>query len=428
MRRLQYFIDVEDESGNKLGNGPITSAIYWRQEYAMDQAGEFETRIPLADPVAQYIDSENLLRCYVIIPGTGRVEVGSGVCDNIAYEPTRDGMTIRVKGLDELRYLRDRSVLFLALGGSGSPPTVSHATAISSIASYAPAGWTITADPSPPFDNLIFRFRGQSVLQALVEMAVWSKTHFYLSGSKTITFSSNFSASGVTCIDHPPQGHAQNDDIAFISKYSYIKETKDLFTRGYPYGGWYNGIFQDYFIPAVNEVNMGLSSGDPDYWPSPRYSGYTDNRTDNWLEKDSAKAIWGLRERQFQYQEIKITFFTGGYSNAIWRSLCRMMYGRAIAELDWYGVESEYYQLQLQNCNQILRPLQTVRTMINVIEDGRSVFRVDDNLLIIKSQIEVSGAGIRTTNLEVTNAERYRKTDPYTTVDFANLKFNDQYT
>jgi len=394
----------------------------------MDQAGEFECRIPLADPAAANIDSELLLRCYAIIPGTGRVEVGAGVVDNIAYEPTRDGMTIRVRGLDEMRYLRDRSVLFLALGGSGSPPTVSHSTAISSIASYAPAGWTFNADSSPPFDNMIYRFRGQSVLQALVEMASFSKTHFYLSGAKTVTFSSNFSASGVTCTSQPPQGHTQDDSIAFISKFSYIKETKDLMTRAYPYGGWYNGIFQDYFIPGVNEVNLGINSSDPEWWPSPKYAGYTDNRTSNWIEKDSAKTAWGLRERQFQFQEVKVTFFTGGYSNAIWRSLCRLIYNRSIAELDWFGIEAEFYQLQLQNCNQILKPLQTVRTMINIVEDGRVVFRVDDNLLIVASQIEVTERGIRTTNLEVTNAERYRRTDPWATIGFQNYEFNDHYT
>lgn len=427
MNRCEFYIDVEDSSGAKLGSGPITSALYWRQEFAMDQAGAFETVIPLADRQATNIASERVLRCFAIIPGAGPTEIGSGVIDNIAYEPSPQGMMVRVKGLDEMRYLLDRSVLFLALGGSGSPPTVSHATAINSIETYAPSGWNFIPDGSVPFNEIIYRYRGESVLQALVQMAAFSKTHFYLSGPKEITFKSVFTDSGVVCINEPPIGHAQAGNVAFVSKYSYIKETKDIMTRAYAYGGWYNGVFSDYFIP-IGEVNYGLSSGDPDYWPSPKYAGYTDNRSDNWIERDASVSAWGRRERQIQFPQVKVTFFTGGYSNEIWRDLCRLVYNRAVADLDWFGVEAEFYQLQLQNCNIILKPLEYARVILNVVEDGRAVFQVDDNLLILSSQIEVSERGVRTTNVELSNAERYRLRDPYATIGFANWQFNDQYT
>lgn len=428
MRRLQYYINVEDDSGNVLGSGPITSALYWRQTKSMDQAGTFETSFPLADPAADNVDSEGVLRCYAVIPGEGPTEIGSGVVDNIAFEPSADGMLLHVSGLDEMRLLRDRSVGFLQLGGSGSPPTVSHSTAISSIEALAPSGWSFTADSSVPFDEIIYRFRGESILGALIKMAQFSKTHFYLDSAKSITFDSTFTSSGITCVNEPVQGFAQSDTTAFISQYSYVRETKDLMSRVYPYGGWYDGIFTNVFIPGVNDVNFGITASDPDYWASPKYTGYTDDRTNNYIIKDSTNTAWGRRERFVQYPDIKVTFVTGGYSNAIWRSLCRLIYNRAIADLDWYGLEAEFYQLQLQNCNTIIEPLQTVRLIMNVIEGGRKVFRVDDTLLVISSQIECTGAGIKTTNLEVTNAERYRRSDPYATVSFQNYHFNDQYS
>jgi len=427
MNRTEFYVDIEDTSGNKLGSGPITTALYWRHEFAMDRAGSFECAIPLADRQALHIETELVLRCFAILPGQGPTEIGVGVVDNIVYEPTPQGMIIRVKGLDEMRYLLDRSVLFLALGGAGSPPTVSHATCISAIQSYAPPGWTFNPDPNVPFNEIIYRFRGESVLNALVQMAQFSKTHFYLSGPQEVTFKSVFTDSGVTCINMPAQGHIQAENVAHISRYSYVRETKDIMTRAYAYGGWYNGVFSDYFIP-IGEVNFGLSMGDPDFWPSPKYAGYTDNRTDNWIERDASVAAYGRRERQIQFPQVKVTFFTGGYSNAVWRSLCRLIYNRTVAELDWYGVQAEFYQLQLQNCNQILKPLEYVRVLLNVVEDNRVVFRVDQNLLILQSQIEVTERGVRTTNLEVTNAERYRRTDPYATISFQNWSFNDQYT
>lgn len=427
MNTVELFVNVEDSSGNRLGSGPITSCVHWRQTKSMDRAGEFEAIIPLADPAAANLTNENVLRAYVVIPGTGTTEIGSGVIDDITYQPTDRGTVAKLTGLDEMRFLNDRSVQFLSLGGSGSPPTVSHATCVAAIMSYAPAGWTYVVDPSPPFDEIIYRYAGESVLQALVQHAQFSKTHFYLSGAKEVTFSSDFTDSGITAMSMPPSGHIQAPSVAYISKFSYHKETKDIVTRIYPYGGWYNGIFSDYFIP-INEVNYGLGGGDPDYWPQPKYAGYTDDRTDNWIEKDSAVAIYGRRERQVQYPQVKVTFFTGGYSNEIWRDLCRLIYNRAVAELDWMSVAAEFYTLELQNCAQVLQPLTTIRVIIQQVENGRVVFRVDQNLLILESTIEVTPGGLRTTKLEVTNAERYRRLDPWATVLFNNRYFDDQYT
>lgn len=427
-RTTELFITVENAAGVRQGSGPITSAVYWRQTKAMDRAGEFEAIFPLADPAAANIQEEYVLRAYAIIPGTGTVEIGSGVIDDITHEPGERGTMIRLKGLDECRFLSDRNVLFLALGGTGSPPTVSHATCVAALETYAPSGWSFVEDGSPPFDEIIYRYGGETVLQALIQHAQFTKTHFFLSAAKTITFKSNFSDSGITAISMPPQGNRQSPLVTFISKFSYRKETKDIITRIYPYGGWYNGVFSDYFIPGVNEVNYALSGGDPDYWASPKYTGYTDDRTDNWIEKDSAVAIYGRREAQIQYPQVKVTFFTGGYSNEIWRDLCRLVYNRAIAELDWRALAAEFYTLELQNCATILYPLTTIRVMIQQIENRRVVFRVDDDLLILESTVEFSQGGLRTTRLEVTNAERYRMLDPWATVLFNNRYFDDQYT
>ena len=428
MNTVELFVNIENSSGVRQGSGPITSCMYWRQTKSMDRAGEFEAVIPLADPAAANLANENVLRAYAIIPGAGTVEIGSGVIDDITYEPRTQGTIARLKGLDEMRFLNDRTVQFLALGGSGSPPTVSHATCVSSIGTYAPAGWTFNADPSPPFNEIIYRYAGESVLQAFVQHAQFSKTHFYLSGAKTLTFKSDFTSSGVTAMTMPPKGHAQSSLVAFISKFTYHKETKDIVTRIYPYGGWYNGIFSDYFIPGPNEVNYSLGGGDPDYWPQPKYAGYTDNRVDNWIEKDSAIAIYGRRELQVQYPQVKVTFFTGGYSDEIWRDLCRLIYNRAVAELDWRSVAAEFYTLELQNCATVLQPLTTIRVIIQQVENNRVVFRKDENLLILESTIEVTPGGLRTTKLEVTNAERYRRLDPWATVLFNNRYFDDQYT
>lgn len=426
--RCEFYINIEEQNGTVIGSGPITSASYWRQTYAMDQAGEFETFIPLSDPQSGSVENEKVLRCYAIVPGEGPTDIGAGVVDNISYERNNQGAWgMHIKGLDEMRLLQDRTVLFLQLGGTGSPPTVSHATTVSSIATFAPSGWTFNADSTPPFNEIIYRFRGQSVLNACIDMAAFSKTHFYLSAAKTVTFKSDFSDSGMVATSQTPQGHAQSSEVCFISQMNYVKETKDIATRMYAYGGWYDGFFTDVFIP-LGDVNYDLTPSDPDYWATPKYTGYTHNLTNDWVEKDSSKTTYGLRERTVQYPEVKVTFFTGGYSSEIWRDLCRLIYNRTIAELDWFSQEAQFFELQLQGCSEILKPLDTIRTMIHIVEGGRSVLKIDDDLLILSSQVEVNERGIRTTNIEVTDAERYRRVDPYATVNFRNIYFNDQWS
>jgi len=427
MQRLEYWADIENSSGTRQGSGPLTTLLYWRQTFSMDRAGVVETAVLLADPQAAYLANELVLRCYAIIPGVGKTEIGSVVIDDITYVLTPSGTVAKITGLDEERFLLDKSVQFLSLGGSGSPPTVSHATAVSSIASYAPAGWTFTADASVPFDAIIYRFVGESVMQAIIQIAAFCKTHFYLSAAKTITFKSVFTSSGLTAIKMPVFGLAGSTNVVRISSFTYHKETKDIVTKMYPYGGWYNGVFTDEFIPGVNDVNYGLGGGDPDLWASPKYAGYDDDRTNNWVKNNTAFSTYGARERQVQYPQIKVTFFTGGYSNEIWRDLCRLIYNRAVTDLAWYGIEAEFYTLNLENCTTILKPLQTIRVMINSVENNRRVFNVDANLLILESTIEVTGEGIRTTKLNVTTAERYRRQDPYTTVAYNNRYFDDQY-
>lgn len=427
MQRLDYYADIENSSGTRQGSGPITTMLYWIQDNGMDQAGTVRTAIPMADPQSAFLLNENVLRCFANIPDVGKTEIGTLVIDDITLQVTPSGTVALIKGLDETRYLIDRTVGFLSLGGSGSPPTVSHATSVSAIAAYAPAGWTFTADAVVPFDAIIYRFIGESVLQAIIQLAAFCKTHWYKSAAKTITFKSVFTDSGITAIFKPSFGIASNSGTVRISEFTYHKETKDIMNRIRPYGGWYNGVFTDEFITAANDVNYGLGGGDPDLWASPKYTGYSDDRTNNWINNDASVTAFGNRERQVQYPQVKVTFFTGGYSNEIWRDLCRLIYNRAVADLAWYGVEAEFYSLTLVNCSTILKPLQTIRVKLNVIEGGRSILKVDASLLILQATIEVTGEGIRTTKIDVTTAERYRRSDPYATVKYDNRYFDDQY-
>lgn len=411
-KELQAWIDLEDNSGNKLGSGPITNIIGFKCTKSMDRAGEFEAIIPLSDPQAENIANDIILTCYALMGGAV-TEIGGGRITEIEYRPTQRGTEVRVTGFDLLEELGQRSVQFLALGTSG---TVSHSTAISSIASYAPAGWTITPDSSPPQDDIIYRFSGESVLQSLILMNEYFRTHFRLGNNRTLEITHEFADSGMIAIDAPVIGYAPDPGVCYISKFSYTKEINDIFSRIYPYGGWYNGVFYDWFMP-IDSSTVGP------------YSGYTHSRSQNWIQKTDTYNTYGLIERQIQYPQIKVTFFTGGYSSAIWEDLCNLVYNRAVADLELYSVQGEFYTLQLANCAQIINPLESIRVLLNRAEGGRRVITVDDTFFVLESTIELGPSGVRTTSLEIADIDRYMRTDPWVLAGpvYRNQFFNDQY-
>jgi hypothetical protein len=411
-KELQAWIDLEDLSGNKLGSGPITNILRFKSTKSMDRAGNYEALIPLSDPQADNLATHINLFCYALIGGAVE-EIGGGRITEIEYMPTQSGTVARVKGFDLLEELGQRTVQFLALGTSG---TVTHSTAISSIASYAPGGWTINADPSPPFNDIIYRFSGESVLQALILMNEYFRTHFRLDANRTINIGHTFTDSGMIAIDAPVIGYAPDDNVCYISQFSYTKEINDIFSRVYPYGGWYNGVFYDFFI-TIEDSTVGP------------YAGYTHNRSDNWIQKTDTHTTYGQIDRQVQYPQIKVTFFTGGYSAAIWEDLNNLIYNRAVADLELYSVQGEFYTLQLANCSQILNPLESIRVILNRAEGGRNVIAVDNTFFILESTVELTRSGIRTTDLQIADIDRYMRTDPFVIAGpaYKNQFFNDQH-
>ena len=63
---MQFYIDVLDVQGNKLGSGPITSASGWRSTARMDRAGDFSFTLPASDDKAALIQEKRRVRCMAI--------------------------------------------------------------------------------------------------------------------------------------------------------------------------------------------------------------------------------------------------------------------------------------------------------------------------------------------------------------------------
>ncbi len=111
----QYWIDIEDSSGTKLGGGPITSGVAWQSTRRLDRAGTFSFTMPAGDERAKLVRVKRVARCWTVDGGVLQ-HLGSGIIDNITVTEGVDGAPmLTVSGDDLLRQLTYRSVGELAL-------------------------------------------------------------------------------------------------------------------------------------------------------------------------------------------------------------------------------------------------------------------------------------------------------------------------
>ena len=110
---MEFWIDVEDSAGNKLGSGPITTATKWEYTPRMDAAGSFSFEVPAADEQSGLLQSKRVVRCYGIIDGQV-TELGAGIIDDVRVR-VGNPPAIVVSGNDLLTELGTRSVGHLVI-------------------------------------------------------------------------------------------------------------------------------------------------------------------------------------------------------------------------------------------------------------------------------------------------------------------------
>ena len=107
---VKIWIDIEDTSGNKYGEGPITSATGWTSTRRLDAAGAFSFTMPASDPMSSHLGHKRVVRCWTFADGALK-EMGAGIIERITWQPEADGATIiTVEGDDLLRELARRTV------------------------------------------------------------------------------------------------------------------------------------------------------------------------------------------------------------------------------------------------------------------------------------------------------------------------------
>jgi hypothetical protein len=384
MADFEFYVDIEDSSGNKLGGGPLTSVSRWQYTSRFDRAGAINFDFAASDPQASTVQNRRIARAFALINDVW-VEVGAGVIDEVGITPTGDGrVSLNVSGLDLIRELGYRTVGTLEVGaGSGA----THSAALTAIGALAPVGWTFTPAVSPDNDYIYARYGGESVLGALVHLAERTQTHFYRSVDRTLVFTSAFTSSGVRAIQ--ARGDLVPETCAIVSLRRTV-DTHDLLTRITPYGSGQGNA----------RLTLAATSRAAPV-------GYTLDAANNYIENDDATTAYGLVDfPEIEFKEI------GPISNTDpdLEAAADMLFDAALEELTRRSslADQETYSLTVAGCSQLLRPMQTIRLVYRDLDQDLDI---NDDLYILEATWEVDESGVRTSQLVVSTDDRWPVSD-----------------
>lgn len=387
----RFYIDIGDGAGNPYGPGPIISAHYWRSTRRVDRVGAFEFAMPLADDKATWVQVRRYARCYAITDD-GIFFVGSGIIDRIDKVIDRDGnVNLVVGGDDVMRELAWRSVEYLQLRSGTSP--VTHAVAAGLLSLELPSEWTVEAAPSPTNDDIYYFFRGESALAAALQIADASRVHVWMSADQTLTFTNTWTDSGLRAIEAPTNPNLASDDICLIGSLSVISETYDLISRILPWGAEIPGLSGSY----VSLFNATKSAP----------LGYTLSTADKYIKNDSTELTYGHVEAFVKYNDIE----AASSSAADLESAANQLFDIALYDLQRRSQPNTQYRLTLAYAPVIITPMQTIRCVFRRVVGDQTIMTVDENLYIMATTTVVDADGLRTTELEVVNVDRWPETD-----------------
>jgi len=228
------------------------------------------------------------------------------------------------------------------------------------------------------------------VLEAFVKVAEKIGEHFRLgTGRKVVWLRTDQTDTEIKAI----QGispESSNDAACLITDLGISEQTYDLVTRVYPYGAG-NGNARVTLETTTESAP----------------AGYTLSKASNYLQKTSAHTAYGLIERYVSFKDIAPISNTDSDVQAA----SDILFLAAKTYLDNNSQIQKTYKLGIAGLEKIVYPGQTIRVVYRGIVDGNQYIDLDDDLVILETQTEISELGTRTVGLTVSTTAQWIKSD-----------------
>lgn len=389
MQIRNFWVDIEDASGTRLGRGPLR-ASEWAQADVLSSSGRFSFYVAITDPNIDVLGEKRVAICkYIDHLGTLQT-FGGGVIDKLTTTFDENGaVVIAVEGNDLTRELTYRSVGALNLSGANGAGVPDAPTQIMSL---APTGWTIEDGTTQA--NTYAGYDGESVLNALVRIGERGE-HWRLGSGRSIEWlgpSSGFQPSGVRAVQHAssPVAVETVETIALITSLEEESDAADLVSRVIPRGSGNGGAVLT--LSAVTETAA---------------TGYTVNAASNYVKRDATENNYERIERVLDFKDI------GPISNSTpdVQAAANMLMRASVEHLRRYGAPQKFYRLELANVSQLLKPGTTLYVVYRKIVDDIVRFDLDGEFIILEVEKTISAEGAFTSSVLISTIDRMPQSD-----------------
>lgn len=265
--------------------------------------------------------------------------------------------------------------------------------ALARIMAYAPADWSLdTTGHTRTSAEVLMTFAGESVLEALIEVATNTGNHFYRGTGRTVvwTWPDDVRPSSVRAVNvEDPVAAERNDSICLVQNLVMTASSVELVTRLYPQG--------------ADGVTLADTTRTADDLPA----GYVLSKSGNYIENraridalggDAA----GLVERWWQKREIA----AASTSLASRQAASDALLDAALEEL---RVRSSDVQACSVDVVKLVRSLQLGQTMQLVYDEWKDDYHsvaIDDVFFIMGMTQRFDVTGVRVVGLDLATIDR----------------------
>jgi len=255
-----------------------------------------------------------------------------------------------------------------------------------------PAGWTLTGvgEPATP---VFAQFTQESIFEVLVKIAEQTGEHFIINGT-------DIDWIGTTPLTGATQRYLeQTEDIddemsAVVLDAAFTKETYDLISRVYPYGGGHSSA----------QVTLAKATDTPPV-------GYTLVVGSNYVKYDAAEApadpgYIGIIAKRLYCPEIGVETVEPPKDEHAANALL----SKAVAYLSRRCAINTSYDVSVAGLTSRLYPGQRVQVTFSKYYQGTQYIDIDEVLIVVKFSEELSAEGIKHT-ITVSTTDMLAKTD-----------------
>lgn len=391
----EFYIDILDSAGNRLGDGPLLNLIQLDDTTSLDTIGSCEFVMPATDERTQYITAGSQFDIFDRVDGyLGRYYYRSKTLSVTAQGEQR--LTVRCH--DQLIELTRQSVYFRRTYTNAAVNTV-----ITDLVAMA-AGWSSFTEVG--IGNTSVMYEGESVLRAVDVLRDRWNRHFRLGGPRLLQFGAFGNDLGFVLSNLRGQVQAdidRNPDIALIERLQLLEESDEIFNCIVPLGAG-QGVSQ----LTIQEATAGTYTV--------QVGTNQDGSLFYYIEDAASVLQYGRRQRVLSFPNIRpITNSEANIENA-----ANALKLTAEAYMARHLAPNVTFAVPVRALRRVLSVGDLVRLQYRDIVDNYGFVDVNDNFYVMGVTRSRSSDGTRSAELTIATIAERRTSDTDIVLEIIN--------